>query len=114
MKDLQVNARLKIKPGKMVELKKLAHSCVEIVKLKDKGTLQYDWFYNESESECIVRERYLNSDAVLEHIANLGDLMGGLFELSVISFGIFGSPSQKLTDALKGLNVTYYEFGEGI
>ncbi len=36
MNDIQVSARLKIKPGKMEDFKKLANSCVEVVKQKDK------------------------------------------------------------------------------
>lgn len=114
MEELQVNARFKIKPGKMDEFKKLAHSCVENVKQKDKGTLQYDWFYNESLSEWYVRERYTNSEAVLEHVANLGDLFGRLLELADVSFGIFGNPSRELKDAIESFNVTYYEFSEGL
>lgn len=114
MKDIQVSARLIIKPEKMQEFKKLARSCVEMVKQKDSGTTQYDWFYNEQESACVVRERYVDSAAVLEHMANVGDLLGGLFELSDISLDLYGSPSENLKNALEGFDVTYYDFGVGL
>ncbi|WP_420320794.1 putative quinol monooxygenase [Flagellimonas sp.] len=114
MKDIQVNARLKIKPGKMDEFKKLAHDCVEMVKQKDKGTTQYDWFYNEDKYECIVRERYVDSDAVLDHMANVGHLLGGLVELSDISLDLYGNPSENLKNALEGFDVTFYDFGVGL
>lgn len=114
MKDIQVSARLKINPGKMAEFKKVANSCVEMVKQKDKGTIQYDWFYNQSKSECIVRERYVDSDAVLEHMANVGKLLGELVELSTISLDLYGNPSKNLKDALVGFDVTYFEFGVGL
>jgi len=114
MKDIQVNARLKINPGKMEEFKKVANSCVEMVKQKDKGTIQYDWFYNHSTSECIVRERYVDSDAVLEHMANVGELLGGLVKLSTISLDLYGDPSENLKNALEGFDVTYYDFGVGL
>ncbi|WP_420601856.1 putative quinol monooxygenase [Flagellimonas sp.] len=114
MTDIQVNARLKIKPGKMEEFKKLAHDCVEKVKEKDKGTTQYDWFFNESQSECVVRERYVDSGAVLDHMANVGHLLGGLVELSTISLDLYGNPSDSLKNALEGFDVTYYEFGVGL
>ncbi len=114
MKDIQVNARLKINPGKMEEFKKVANSCLEKVKLKDRGTIQYDWFYNESKSECIVRERYVDSDAVLEHMANVGELLGGLVALSTISLDLYGNPSEGLKNALDGFDVTYYDFGIGL
>jgi len=114
MIDIQVNARLSIKPGKMEEFKKLAYSCVEMVKQKDKGTTQYDWFYNESKSKCIVRERYVDSEAVLDHMTNVGELLGGLVELSTISLDLHGSPSENLKNALEGFDVTYYDFGVGL
>ena len=114
MKDIQVNARLKINPGKMEEFKKVANSCVEMVKQKDKGTIQYDWFYNHSKSECVVRERYVDSDAVLAHMANVGELLGGLVGLSTISLDLYGNPSENLKNALEGFDVTYYDFGIGL
>ena len=114
MNDIQVNARLKITPGKMDAFKKVAHSCVERVKQKDKGTIQYDWFYNEAKSECVVRERYVDSDAVLDHMANVGDLLSGLVALSTISLDIYGHPSENLKNALEGFDVCYYDFGIGL
>jgi len=114
MNDIQVNARLKIKPGKIDEFKNIGHNCIERVKQKDKGTTQYDWFYNEAKSECIVKERYIDSGAVLDHMANVGDLLGELVALSNISLEIYGSPSNNLKNALEGFDVTYYDFGEGL
>lgn len=114
MNDIQVNARLKIKPGKMEQFKKLANSCVDEVRQKDKGTIQYDWFYNDQKSECVVRERYVDSEAVLDHMTNVGELLGGLVELSTISLDIYGSPSSELKNALDGWDVTYYDFGVGL
>jgi quinol monooxygenase YgiN len=114
MNDIQVSAGLKIKLGKMEDFKKLANSCVEVVKQKDKGTIQYDWFYNDQKSECIVIERYVNSKAGLDHIANVGELLGRLVELSTISLEIYGSPSDDLKNALDGWDVTYFDFGIGL
>lgn len=114
MNDIQVSARLKIKLGKMEDFKKLANSCVEVVKQKDKGTIQYDWFYNDQKSECIVIERYVKSKAGLDHVANVGELLGRLVELSTISLEIYGSPSDDLKNALDGWDVTYFDFGIGL
>ncbi|MCA6074895.1 putative quinol monooxygenase [Fulvivirga sedimenti] len=114
MTEIQVIAHLNIKPGKIDEFKTLAHSCIEMVKQKDKGTLQYDWYFNENNTVCIVHERYINAEAGLQHIANLGELVVALFELCDMSFDIFGSPTQELKNALEGMNITYYEFAAGI
>ncbi len=36
------------------------------VREEDNGTLQYDWFFNEDHTECVVRERYRDSEAILQ------------------------------------------------
>ena len=76
MSELVGIARFKFHEGKLEEFKRLSAQALEIVKAKEPGTLQYDIYFNEDESECIVLERYRDSDAAIEHAANLGDLMG--------------------------------------
>jgi viroplasmin and RNaseH domain-containing protein len=51
--NLQVTARYKIHSGKVEEFKKVAEECLTIVKEKDRDTLQYDWYFNEEQTECI-------------------------------------------------------------
>lgn len=52
----------------------MADQCIAVAKEKDPNTLQYDWFFNPDQTECVVREKYADSDAVLAHIQNLGGL----------------------------------------
>jgi quinol monooxygenase YgiN len=40
---------------------------LEIVRTRDGGTLQYEIFFNEDESEAVVFERYRDADAAIEH-----------------------------------------------
>jgi hypothetical protein len=94
--------------------KKLTRECVEMVTQKDTGTAQYDWCFNESKSECIVRERYVNSEAILDHMTTVGHLFGGLVELSTIYLDQYGAPSAHPKNALEGFDVTYYDFGVGL
>ena len=71
--ELQSVVRFKFHEGKLEEFKRLSAECMEIVRSKDPGTLQYDTFFNEDESECIVLERFRDLDALLQHGANIGD-----------------------------------------
>jgi quinol monooxygenase YgiN len=71
--ELQSLVRFKFHEGKLEEFKRLSAVCMEIVRSKDPGTLQYDTFFNEDESECIVLERFRDLDALLQHGANIGD-----------------------------------------
>jgi hypothetical protein len=75
--------------------------------------LQYDWFFNEDQTECVVRERYRDSEAVLQHIANLGETMGALLETCDLSIEVFGDPSPELVEATKALPTQVYSFFQG-
>jgi quinol monooxygenase YgiN len=69
--ELQGIARFKFHEGKLEEFKRLSAQCMEIVRTKDTGTLQYDIYFNDDQSECIVLERYRDSEALIEHAAHL-------------------------------------------
>jgi hypothetical protein len=57
----------------------------------------------------VVVERYRDSDALLEHFANLGDTMNALLQTySSISGEILGMPSAALRKALEGADVRIY------
>ncbi len=69
----------------------------EIVRTKDSGTLQYDTYFNGSQSECVIIERYRDSEAALEHAANLADVSAAvLATISVVHGEILGDPSAEL------------------
>jgi quinol monooxygenase YgiN len=99
MSQLQVTARLKIHGGKLAEFKEVASRCMESVRTRDTGTLQYDWFLNNEGTECVVREAYRDSDAVFEHIGNLGDTLAEVLALCDMELEIYGTPTQALIDA---------------
>ena len=114
MNELQVTARLRIHDGKLDEFKNVAKACLEGVREKDKGTLQYDWFFNEGQTECVVRERYVDSNAALEHMGNLGETLGALLGLVDLSLEICGTPSDELVQATEGIDIKYYSFFQGL
>ena len=78
MSELLGIARFKFHEGKLEEFKRLSAQAMEIVRTKDTGTLQYDIYFNDDQSECIVLERYRDSEAAIEHASNLGDLFGAV------------------------------------
>ncbi|HKK91948.1 MAG TPA: antibiotic biosynthesis monooxygenase [Longimicrobiales bacterium] len=108
MSELQVIARLKIHEGKLDEFKRIAEKCMDSVRTRDTGTLQYDFFFSEDHDVCLVHEKYRDSDAALEHVANLGETMGELLETCVLSADVFGTPSPELLGGLEGLDVRIY------
>jgi quinol monooxygenase YgiN len=114
MEQIQVTATLpNIAPGNLAEVKELASRALEITK-NEETTLQYDWFFNDDETKCVVRETYVSSDAVLAHMGNMGDLIGRLGELGGgLEIEAFGDPSPELLAAAAALEPTVYRFFQG-
>ena len=95
-------ARLKIFPGKLEEFKRISHKCMGIVKTKDKGTLQYETYFNSDETECVVFERYKSSEALLDHFKNLGETFNEILETCSGEGEVCGIISPELRKALEG------------
>ena len=108
MDALHVTARLTIHEGKLEEFKRLAAQCMQLVRDCDSGTLHYDWFFNDDQTECVVRETYKDSGAVLEHVANLGPTLGAILGVSDMALEFYGSPSDQLVEATVGLAPKIY------
>ena len=75
MDELQGIVRFTFHTGMVDEFKRLSAECREIVRAKDDGTLQYDTYLNDDESEAIVLERFRDSDALILHGQNMAPLM---------------------------------------
>jgi quinol monooxygenase YgiN len=96
MDEIKGIARVKFHPGKFEEWKRLTEDAVEIVRTKDTGTLQYEIFFNEDESEAVVYERYRDADALMEHFSNIGHLMEPLLATASVTGELLGTPNAKL------------------
>ena len=109
MTQIEFNSTFRhIPPGNLAEFKALAAQAMDVAR-DEPGTLLYSWYLNEDETACVVREVYADSDAVLTHVAHLGDLMarvlatGGGCELEM-----FGEPSPELVDAIRELDLSLF------
>jgi quinol monooxygenase YgiN len=109
--ELQGIARFNFHEGNLEEFKRLAAQCMEIVRTKDTGTLQYDVYFNADQSESIVLERYRDSEALIEHAAHLGDLNEAIVATGLVSGDLLGEPSAALrammADGAVGLFTPY-------
>ncbi len=109
MREIKGIARVKFLPGKLEEWKRLTEQAMEIVRTNDTGTLQYEIFFNADESEAIVFEHYRDSDAALEHFANIGHLMAPLMETATITGELLGTPNDQIRRNLTGDQPKLYE-----
>ena len=102
MSEIQGVGWIKIHQGKLEEFKRLTVQCVEIVRAKDTGTLQYEIYLSDDQSEAIVLERYRDSEALLEHAGNLGELGPAILATGEATSGLLGEPSADLRAQLTG------------
>src|SRR5687767_15718892 len=106
MSELLGIARFKFQAGKLEEYLRLSDQAIELVRTKEPGTLQYDLYLNGDRSECIFIERYRDSQAAIEHVANVGHLFAPvLATVSIVHGELLGEPNAELRAKLAGSEV---------
>ena len=115
MEQLQITAKFpNITADNLANFKKLAGEALEIVKSKDTGTLQYDWFFSQDGKQCVVREIYASSDALMAHMGNMGDTLGELVGLGGgLEVEVYGDPSDELMAAAAAFEPAVYSYFQG-
>ena len=96
--ELQAIVRFRFHDGDVEEFKRLSAQCMEIVRARDTGTLQYDTYFNDDETECIVIERFRDSEALIQHGENLAHLMDAIIATGDVSGELLGEPSADLRE----------------
>jgi quinol monooxygenase YgiN len=106
MSELLGIARFKFHEGMREEYLRLSEQAAELVRTKEPGTLQYDLYLSADQSECMIIERYRDSEAAMEHAANLGHLFDAvLATVSIVHGELLGEPSDELRAKLAGNDV---------
>lgn len=108
MTVIQGIGRLKIRDGKLEEFKRVASQFMQVARAKDAGTLQYELYFNEDQTECIVLERYRDVQSLLEHQHNVGEYMDSLLKTCTGSSEVCGTATPELLKALNGSPVRLF------
>ena len=108
VRELQGIARFKFHEGRLEEFKRLSARAMEIARTRDTGTLQFEISFNDDQSECIVLERYRDSEALIEHGAHLGELAGAILATGSVTSACLGEPSAELRALLAGSPVQLF------
>ena len=109
MSQLQGIGRFKFdQAGTLEQFKRLSAQAIEIVRAKDTGTLQYEIYLSDDQSEAIVLERYTDSEALTEQAANLGALGAAILTAGLVSSELLGEPDAELRAKLAGSPVRLF------
>jgi quinol monooxygenase YgiN len=100
MGQLQVIARMQVRPGQLEGFKSQAAEMLRLTREKDTQTLRYDWFLNESEAECEVHEAYLSEQGLIEHNQHVVAVRDAWFRDFAFDhrMSVYGEISQHLSD----------------
>jgi quinol monooxygenase YgiN len=102
MSELQGIARFRFHPGKVEEFKRLSAEAMEIVRTREPGTLQYETYFNDDESEAMVLERFRDSQALIDHGQNMAHLMEPIIATATVTGELLGDLSPELRTLMKG------------
>lgn len=108
MSTIQSVARFKIHPGKLEQFKRLSEQCVRLAREKDTGTLRYELFFNADQTECVVHEEYIDSEACILHFRNMGDTAAAIFTTGDVTGEMWGNPSPELRKAVQDKGVRLF------
>ena len=93
--------------GKLEEFKRLSAQVMQIVET-DTGTLQYDIYLNDEESQGVVVELYQDSSALMRHAEDVGPLIGAIFATAAVESVMLGEPSEEVRAAIAGSGVRLF------
>ena len=101
----ETTARLKVREGQLEGFKTQAAEMMRLTSEKDTKTLRYDWFLSDDETECEVREAYVDADALLEHSNHVGEARNKLFRdyADGHTMTFYAEPSPALAEALEAM-----------
>jgi quinol monooxygenase YgiN len=114
MDELQGIVRFTFHPGMVEEFKRLSAECIELVRARDVGTLQYDTYLNDDESQAIVLERFRDSEALILHAENMAPLMDAIMATGTVSGELLGDPNEQLRTQLAGSPVGLFRLYQSL
>lgn len=113
-KGIQYTVEWSIKDGKLDTFKNLAHQAIEKVQKNEPGMKGYQWYFNDDGSKCYTAEWLKDSDSLMAHLKNVGDVLPQLLEQSDITrFEVFGNPSPEAEAAVNQLGARVFHHFEG-
>ncbi len=93
MRELKVIARMtNIKD--INKFKEIAKEAISITQ-EEPGTLQYEFYLDEENTTCTIIETYKDSDAVENHVQNVGEILQKVSEICDLKVEVYGEEDEK-------------------
>jgi quinol monooxygenase YgiN len=102
---------LDVQAGREHDFRALMKAMVTATENDEPGTLAYEWSISDDGTKVHIFERYADSAATMQHLANFGEKFAARFleVLNPTSFMVYGAPSQEVRDALAAFGAAYMQ-----
>ncbi len=119
MDNLEVIARMKIRPGQLEGFKSQMAEILRVTREQDTHTLRCDWFINEDGTGCEVHELFPNEQGLIEHKMNTMEATAVFFRDYAFDHhsAIYGEVSQDFVNLVKermGAAPAVFSFLQGL
>lgn len=102
-----VKATHSVVAGRVDDFKQLASEMIDVVETSEPGYLSYQWYLSEDERTCTIVGVLEDSEAVLNHLANISEMIGPLSELApATGIELYGDLSDELREAVAPFGAT--------
>lgn len=109
METIQVIATFTAIPPENLELFKATVSEATRLAASEAGTLEYSYYLNSDETQCLMIEKYASPEALMDHMGNVGHLMGPLFGSGgSVDVSLLGGAPEELIAATRDFQPTMY------
>lgn len=107
--EISWHLELELQSGTLDELRALMEEMVTSSR-EESGALSYAWFVSDDGRQVHTLERYVDSAAVMTHMATFGQKFAGRFwtALKYSRASIFGSPSDEVRAIFAPFSPDYY------
>jgi len=98
MSNLEVTAHMTIRKGQVDGFRRKAAEIIEQARQLDTKTLRYDWYINDDQTACEVRELYTSPMGLVEHRMHVGKAIDELFAdfADDHAITVYGEPTPEL------------------
>ena len=112
--EIRIVGEFTIAEGKTDAFKELIRTAIERVRSNEPDTLTYEFYFSDDETKCHALELYRNSQAVLTHIEDVGELLPKILAVAQIaSVDIYGNATGELKEALASFGAKFFTHWSG-
>ena len=106
---------LRVRDGRGADFRALMAEMAAATEANEPGTLGYEWSLSADARTCHIYERYIDSAAVMVHLATFAEKYAVRFwqVLEPVRTVVYGSPDAVVKEALADLDPSYLEPAAG-